>query len=195
MSYSTLSDSDLLIQLRLGKKSAYTEIYNRYWKRLLLAAWNHSRDEQIAQDIVQEVLIDLWEKHHAYEIENLCAFLMTAVKFKIFKNYQKENRRNLLAKENYNFKDVYLEEQNIDARFLQQIIDGIVEEMPERCRLVFHYSRNMGLKNEEIANQANITKKTVENTLNRSLKIIRAQLKNLGIPFVLIIKSFFYFFK
>ncbi|WP_315898203.1 sigma factor-like helix-turn-helix DNA-binding protein, partial [Chitinophaga pinensis] len=78
------------------------------------------------------------------------------------------------------------EEGKLEARFLKDMIDGIVEELPDKCRLVFHYSRNLGLKNEEIAARTGITKKTVENTLNRALRIIRGKLRNHGIPLLTI---------
>jgi RNA polymerase sigma-70 factor (ECF subfamily) len=181
-----------LQSLRHGKKEAYNEIYNRYWKKMLIVAWNHSKDEDIAKDILQEVFIDLWEKYRNYDIQSLPAFLATAVKFKVFKHYQKEHRRATLARENLIFDERTYDEESLNARFLKEMIDGIVEEMPEKCRLVFHYSRNLGLKNDEIAEQANITKKTVENTLNRALRIIRGKLKEHGIPVIVIAKLLFF---
>lgn len=190
MLYKECSDQELLAFLRHNNRNAYNEIYNRYWKKMLLVAWNHSRNETIAKDIVQEVLIDLWEKHHISDIQNLSAYLATAVKFRIFSYYEKEQRRNNLAKQFYSYEDIHFDEQKLDARFLQDIINGIVEEMPEKCRLVFHYSRNLGLKNSEIAEQTNTTKKTVENNLNRALKIIRYELRNRGIPFIVLITYF-----
>lgn len=195
MSYAKYTDEELLSLLKQHKKEAYNEIYNRYWKKMLLVAWNHSRNDYAAQDIVQEVFITLWERHQHYEISNLAAFLSTAVKFQVFKYYQREQRRKILAKENYVFEDLDLVENQLDARFLKDIIDGIVEEMPEKCRIVFHYSRNLGLKNDEIAQKANITKKTVENTLNRALRIIRGELKNHDIPFIIILKICYNFFR
>ncbi|PWV47675.1 RNA polymerase sigma factor [Chitinophaga sp. S165] len=188
MGYGQYTDEELLQGLKQSKKGAYNEIYSRYWKKMLTVALNHNEDGHIAKDIVQEVFIDLWEKRHSYEIQSLPAFLATAVKFQVFKYYRKEQRRALLAKENYVFDDLYEEEEKLHARFLKDMIDGIVEEMPEKCRLVFHYSRNLGLKNEEIAEQAGITKKTVENTLNRALRIIRGKLKNHGIPLLTIVQ-------
>ena len=186
MGYGQYTDEELLQGLKQSKKGAYNEIYNRYWKSMLIVALNHSEDDYTAKDIVQEVFIDLWEKRNSYEIQRLAAFLATAVKFQVFRHYRKEQRRALLAKENYVFNDLYEEEGKLHARFLKDIIDGIVEEMPEKCRLVFHYSRNLGLKNEEIAERTGITKKTVENTLNRALRIIRGKLKNHGIPLLTI---------
>jgi RNA polymerase sigma-70 factor (ECF subfamily) len=179
--------------LKQSNPGAYNEIYRRYWKKMLLVAWNHSRDEYVAKDIVQEVFINLWEKHHSFDIQCLPAFLATAVKFQIFKVYQKETRRSELAKQYYKFEDVVYEEEMLDARFLQDMINGIVEEMPERCRIVFHYSRNLGLKNIEIAEKEKIAEKTVENTLTRALKIIRNELKNHGFPLMVLLKELFLF--
>jgi RNA polymerase sigma-70 factor (family 1) len=195
MAYVKLNDDELLVLLKQNNRTAYIEIYNRYWKKMLLVAWNYSRNDHIAQDVVQEVFINLWEKYHKYDIQNLQAFLCTAIKFQIFKHIQKEQRRAELAKDNYVFEDISLDEEKLDARFLQDMINGIVEEMPERCRMVFHYSRNLGLKNAEIAEKTNISKKTVENTLNRALKIIRGELKNHGFPFILILKLFLSIFR
>ncbi len=195
MIYKNYDDQELLTYLRQNHRGAYNEIYNRYWKKMLLVAWNHCRNNIIAKDIVQEVLIDLWEKQPTCSINSLSAYLATAVKFKIFDQYKKEQRRNSLAKQYYVYEDICLDEQKLDARFLQDIINGIVEEMPEKCRLVFHYSRNLGLKNSEIAEQTNTTKKTVENNLNRALKIIRCELKNHGIPFILVVNLFLRLFR
>ena len=192
MGYGQYTDQELLQSLRQDKKGAYNEIYSRYWKKMLIVAWNHSKDEEIAKDILQEVFIDLWEKYRNYDIQSLPAFLATAVKFKVFKHYQKEQRRAALAMKNIVFDENSRDEEKLDARFLKDMIDGIVEEMPEKCRLVFHYSRNLGLKNDEIAEQANINKKTVENTLNRALRIIRGKLKEHGITLIVIGKLLFF---
>ena len=181
MGYSQYTDPELLQLLRENNRAAYNEIYHRYWKKMLLVAWNHSRNDELAKDIVQEVFIELWEKRQRHEIQSLAAFLGTAVKYQVFKHYRKEQRRRELSREHYTTETESQDEALLDARFLKDLIDGIVEEMPEKCRLVFHYSRNLGLNNNEIAEQTAVTKKTVENTLNRALRIIRGQLKDHGI--------------
>ncbi|WP_240049295.1 sigma-70 family RNA polymerase sigma factor [Mucilaginibacter psychrotolerans] len=176
--------TDLLSQSDIN---AYNEIYRRYWKKLLLIAWNHSQDNGISKDIVQEVFIALWERRKDIQINNLAAFMVTSVKFQVFRHYQKEHRRVRLALENYEYDEVVLDEQKLDARFLQDFINGVVEEMPEKCKLIFRYSRGEGLKNNEIANKINISEKGVENTLTRALKILRGELKNHGISIFFII--------
>jgi RNA polymerase sigma-70 factor (ECF subfamily) len=178
--YGTYTDEQLTALLKEGDHAAYTEIYRRYWKKLLLIAWNHSKDELASKDIVHDVFISLWERYTEVEINNLPAFLATSVKFTVYKYYQKEQRRNDLALQNYEYETIVNDEDKLDAIFLQEYVNGIVEKMPEKCRLVFGYSRNLGMKNSEIATKIQITEKGVEANLTRALRIIRGELKNHG---------------
>ena len=184
-SLGTFSDEELLSLLRDEKYHAFTEIYQRYWKKMLLIAWNHAKDKTAAEDVVHEVFMSLWEKKGELDIKNIPAYLCTAIKFSIFKNYQREIRRNELAKQNYNYQAVVDEEEKLDALFLQEYINNIVEELPEKCKLVFKYSRELGMKNIEIAEKLQITEKGVEANLTRALKVIRGGLKNSGVILLL----------
>jgi RNA polymerase sigma-70 factor (family 1) len=189
MTYNNYTDQELVNRIAGADHGAFNEIYRRYWKPLLLIAWNHSQDEAVAKDIVQEVFLKLWERNGGLEINNVSAFLSTAVKFQVFKHYQKQQRRSELAKENYQFDELVSDEEKLDARFLQDFINGIVENMSERCKLVFRYSRNDGLKNAEIAKKINISEKGVESTLTRALKIIRKELKDNGLHILIVLET------
>ena len=151
--YSNYSDNELKALLKNNDHRAYTEIYSRYWKKMLLITWNYAKCEDEAKDIVADVFISLWERRNKVDIDNLPAFLATAIKFNIFKNYQKAQRRRALAEANYEFDEISDDEAKLDALFLKEYINGIVEEMPEKCRMVFRYSREAGLKNKEIADK------------------------------------------
>lgn len=180
LNYSLYTDHELTSLLKGDDHAAFTEIYKRYWKKMLLIAWNHSNNNTTSKDIVHEVFISLWERRNLVEVLNLAAFLATSVKFSIYKYYQRESRRTELSRLNYEFNELTHDEEKLDALFLQEYINGIVEEMPERCQLVFRYSREAGMKNNEIALKINVTEKAVEANLTRALKIIRAELKNYG---------------
>lgn len=185
--YTKYSDKQLTDLLKDRDHHAFTEIYNRYWRKLLMVAWNHSKENSAAKDLVHEVFMSLWEREEHIEIENLAAFLATAMRLSLFQHYQKEQRRTELAKANYVFTELSDEEERLDALFLKEYINGVVEEMPEKCRLVFRYSRDLGLKNAEIAERINISEKGVEATLTRALKILRLKLKGYGMLIVVLI--------
>jgi len=64
------------------------------------------------------------------------------------------------------------------VRFLQQSMQEELKALPEKCRLVFDYSRNKGLSNKEIAQQLNISEKAVEKHITKALQRLRIQLRH-----------------
>ena len=185
VSCDTLSDVELTVLLKQADRDAYTEIYNRYWKKMLLVAWNHCKDKAQSEDIVHEVFISLWNRRSEVLIENIPAFLTTAIKFSIFKYYQRVQYRKVLARQNYEFTETVYDEDKLDALFLKEYINGVVEQLPEKCKLTFKYSREEGLSNAEIAKRMDISEKGVEANLTRALKVIRGSLKNSGLLLLL----------
>lgn len=183
--YTGYSDAELITLVHKRDHHAFTEIYNRYWRKLLMIAWNHSEDNSQAKDLVHEVFMSLWERTDGIEIQNVGAFLATAMRFRLFQYLQKEQRRFMLVKENYTFSELADDDEKLTALFLKEYIDGIVEEMPEKCKLVFKYSREHCLKNSEIAEKMDISEKGVEANLTRALKILRLKLKDYTVLFLL----------
>jgi RNA polymerase sigma-70 factor (ECF subfamily) len=61
---------------------------------------------------------------------------------------------------------------------LQARIKSAFEKLPPRANEVFTLSRFKGFSNDEIANQLNISKRTVETQISNALKILREELKD-----------------
>lgn len=186
------TDHELIVLLRkeASEKSAedaFVEIYNRYWNKLLAIAYNHLRDKQASEEVVQELFITLWERRKKVEIESLSAYLATAVKFSVFKAIATEKRHKDLIDSNYKQETIQWDEQLIHARFLEEYLNGVTESLPEKCRLVFVYSRQQGLSIPDIANEMNISPKTVEAHLSKALKILRLSLKDIQLLLVMIL--------
>lgn len=79
-------DVELLALVRAGDRDAFTTLYNRYWAQLLGIAYNHTRDKQSAEEVVQNLFIGLWNRRETLVIGNPANYLATAVKFAVFKN-------------------------------------------------------------------------------------------------------------
>lgn len=174
------SDHILLDEVKLGNKIAFTELYNRYWKKLLAIAYNYTKDQSAGEEIVQDVFVSLWNRRDNLNIQVLDSYLATAIKFSVFKSLHQQKRREELALLNYQFDPVALDEEKIHAKFLQEYINGIVEHLPEKCQLVFKYSRAEGMSIPEISKEMGIAEKTVEAHLTKALKTIRKDLKDSG---------------
>ncbi len=184
--YALSSDTELTVLLKQGDEVAYTEIYNRYSRKLMAMGYNYAKDSTLAEEIVQEVFIQLWEKRRNVEINTLSAYLATAIKFSVFRVIQRKRRQEAIAQEHYVKEEVVYDDERIYAKFLEEYVNGITEELPEKCRLVFHYSRNLHMSNKEISEELNIAEKTVEAHLTKAIKNVRKGLEGLGISTILI---------
>lgn len=174
--YQQQTDADLIMSLREGKSDAFTEIYDRYWKKLLAVAYHHCRDKVIAEEIVQEAFIGLWNRRKELYIDNVNAYLATAVRLSVFKQYVRQKRRDQIKEQAADPVITTWDEEKIYTRFLQQHINGIVEVLPEKCRLVFKLSRDEGLSIPEVAQRMGIAEKTAEAHLTKALKVLKVKL-------------------
>lgn len=173
-------ENELIAALTLGSESAFTEIYEHYWFRLLALAYSHTKNKQVAEGIVQDVFISVWNRRGTLKIHSLSNYFAIAVKFSVFKYKQREQRRREIEMENCKSEEYILDDEMIEARFLEEYFRGVVEQLPEKCRMVFNYSRVTGLNNPEIAREMNISEKTVEAHLTKAIKALRVSMKDAG---------------
>jgi RNA polymerase sigma-70 factor (family 1) len=167
----TLDDKQLLDLLQQGDEFALAEIYERYWSKLYLQAYNVIRDRQIAEDIVQEVIVQLWIRRSVAEIASLKAYLYTCIKYQTFKALPTARAKTNLMQEHIAFVDDTGD--LVMAKDFQQQLDIAVSKLPAKCRDVFNLSRKDHLSTKEVALRLGISPKTVENQLTIALRRIR----------------------
>jgi len=183
--YAALDDQDLLLFLQQGNEKAFSEIYRRYWEKLVAIGYFHTRDKQMAEEIVSDVLIGLWNRRQELEVRSLSAWLGTAVKYAVFKVMVRNQRRqDILAKQVGSGEDDETQKKQ-DARFMREFLDGVIETLPEKTRLVFRYSREDQLSVGEIAKKMELSPKSVEYHITRALKTLKKYIKKFNniLPF------------
>lgn len=172
--YKKYTDIELLQLLQGGDKKAFIEIYNRYWEQLVDVGYYFTKDKQAVEEIVDDVFIRLWERPENFEIRSLPDYLGTAVKFGIFKSLLKTRRRQTLFK-NYSASILSTdEEQRIEAKFTEAYVNGIIETLPKKSRLIYKYSRQKGMSIAAIAKEMNMNQKAVEYHITKTLKLLRS---------------------
>lgn len=172
-----ISDQQLTEQLPY-KEAAFTEVYNRYWDKLLFVAAVKLRDPAMAEEIVQDVFLDLWKRRKQLSITgSLEAYLSVAVKYRIINAHAKMKReQDFLAGRT----DTALRiEPWLDEKELQKNYQLLVSQLPEKCRITYRLSREEGLSLKEIAGKMAVSQKAVEANLTRSLKLLRFGLKKI----------------
>ena len=170
----------------------FEEIYVSWFSRMKYFALEYVVSEEDAENIVQDVFTELWEKKEilAYDV-NLVALLFTSIKNRCIdllrhrivvkeavnlmqEEYQATLRMKLASLEL--FDQSLLSEQDIE-----RIITEVIDSLPEKCREIFIKSKIEGKKQKEIAAELNISLKTVENQMAIAYKKLNSSYKCNGI--------------
>ncbi|MCO4294739.1 RNA polymerase sigma-70 factor [Solitalea sp. MAHUQ-68] len=169
-------DHELLSFMQNDDRSAFEKIYNKYWSGLYLSAYNLLRNKHEAEDIVQEIFVQLWLKRHVQEIQNLKSYLHTAVRFQVFKAIRDGKAHEELFEEVERMFNENNSENRIIALDIHNRLDQAIKTLPEKCQQVFVLSRKEQLSNIEISERLGISPKTVENHLTIALRRVRSSM-------------------
>ncbi|WP_276088586.1 sigma-70 family RNA polymerase sigma factor [Pedobacter sp. JY14-1] len=183
---NTFSDADLLLEIGKGSRSAFDVIYNRYWKEVYNAAFKRLDDEQQAQDITQDVFVQLWLRASDDAIENLSAYLRVSARNGVFKYFERAGRLSLqpYAGEEQSGGPASAD-SGIAYREFYAAFQKLIENLPEQQRIIFRLRFDEDLSSLEIAEKLNISPKTVRNQLGKSLATLRKSLILMQILFFL----------
>lgn len=192
MDYACLSDTMLVKLLRADDAAAFREIYNRYWLVLFNTAKRKLYAVEVAEEIIQDIFSDLWERRGTLEVDHLKSYLFGALKFQIF-NYirsqlvQREYERHNAS----TFTDLDCQTENLLAfEDLFKAIESAIEQLPEKTRSIFRMNRLENYSVKEISVMMKISERTIEYHLTQSLRKLRNSLKE----FVTFCSAFFIFF-
>ncbi|MBU2915105.1 MULTISPECIES: RNA polymerase sigma factor [Reichenbachiella] len=176
MIFDTSSDANLIPALKKGDREAFEAIYAHFWKPLYIHVYKRLDDTYLAEEMVQEVFVQLWENRQKVEIErSLSAYLYGSVKNKIllhFRNLYRHSAHHAEIKYQAIKSDQQLERSVVQGDLLDKI-EQLIQCLPNKSRRVFELSRVDFLSNKEIADRMGITDKTVEYHINYSLQYLR----------------------
>lgn len=175
MNYSANNtDKELALGFVNGDKSAFRVLFNKYYNHLVGTAINLLKNEQSAQDIVQDVFFKVWEtKDKIDPDQNITGYLKRSVINRCL-NYIRDNKNKFsgelpLDKPTQNHSAL----EELEGQELSAIINEALEKLPERCRLVYTLKRIEGLSLKEIAKKLDISPKTAENQITKALKALK----------------------
>lgn len=177
LSFVDNDDNELLAKVSEGDRGAFDILYNRYWKWVFNAAYKRTNEREIAEDVAQDVFVQLWTRKTSYVIESLPSYLLIAARNGVFKRLGKEDRYTDLTEDLHDSENsVYTTDAKLlHKEFLTAFIE-LIETLPEQQRLIFKYRFNDGLSSQEIADKLQISPKTVRNHIGRALATLKKEL-------------------
>ncbi|SMD11246.1 RNA polymerase sigma factor [Pedobacter nyackensis] len=176
---SILSDYELTQLLKDGDRSAFTEIYDRYFWQLHAHAYKWMRNREETKDIIHELFLALWEKRETLSFEpSLLNYLSAAVRNRIFNvlSHKRIESAYITSLDSFINEGTCLTDHLVREKQLTEIIEHEISGMPYKMREVFELSRKENLSHKEIACQLNISELTVRKHVQHALKILRYKL-------------------
>lgn len=181
----------LVKELSKGNLLAFNSLFREYSNRLYRFALGYLKSEDEAEELVQEVFMIIWEKRADLNAELSFKSYLFTISFNIIRKHfrTKSYLVEYLRSEKTDELDLHTAEE-VSYNSLYHYITRLVDQLPERRKLIFIKSRFEGLSIREIADELKLSHKTVENQLTDALKYMRANLKKesiFSLLFVIII--------
>lgn len=170
-------EKNLLQKIKNNDNFAFDEIFRQYYKQLCYFSFKIVQNNDIAEEIVQDLFVHLWEKRKDLNINtSLKSYLYRSVHNNSVRQFKKEKLHESL--EDYHNKPESFSSA-IEQAETENYIYNTIEKLPEQCRKIFKMSRFEDLKYREIAEKLNLSIKTVETQMSRALKFLSKNLQHL----------------
>ncbi|QEE49775.1 RNA polymerase sigma-70 factor [Flavobacterium alkalisoli] len=163
----------------------FEEIYTGYWEKLYVFSFKMTQDRELAQNIVQDVFIDFWERRNETTILSIESYLFRAVKNQVYKYYRNNRFDKSIPEEKF---ENYLIENisSVDDELLDKLY-SLLDKLPEKRKEILMMYKIQEMDIDQIAAQLNISKQTVKNQITSALKQLRAEIKDMDFNTVMLL--------
>jgi RNA polymerase sigma-70 factor (ECF subfamily) len=174
-------------------RAHFERLFRAHFVHLCNFARQYVQDLDTAKDLTQKVFIHLWENREKIDPRKAVqSYLFTAVRNRCLNHIRdhKKYRSRVLDVDIVDL-EISFETEDSDLLEFKEKVAEALSALPEKCRLVFEMSRYQHMKYKEIAEELDISVKTVEAHMSKALKSLREQLRDY-LPFLWIFFDIFH---
>lgn len=185
------NSEDLFIErINSKQRQAYHELFQEFYKPLVIFAMKYLKEQKEAEDIVQDLFITIWEKQEKFlSYNSFCVFLYNAVRNTCLNRikHRKVEEKYIHYSLDHEEKSEEWDFEKAEEEIYRQLFKAI-DELPARCRQIFLLHLE-GMKNEEIAAKLKLSLLTVKTQKKKAIRHLRERLGHLFIYMI-----YMYFF-
>jgi RNA polymerase sigma-70 factor (family 1) len=182
-----------LHSIRSGDEQVFEKLFKDQYPILCGYARNYLDDVDQAEEIVQEMFFNFWQKKEKISINtSLEAYLFRSVRnscLNYLKHLKIREEHRMATNDEIRKKEQEVHD-NVVVLELQERIENVVDQLPPERKKIFKMSRYEELKYKEIAEKLNLSIKTVETQMSKALKYLRLHLSDYLSLFIIIIIEF-----
>lgn len=180
--------------LQKGSYPDFNKLYDLYADRLYGFAYNLTRSPEMAEEIVQEVFLKVWQmREHISPEYSFRSFLFTIAKNRFLNSLRTKitclSYDEYMAQLDSSSSGGNSVENDFDFSELNEQIINAKQKLSKRQREIFEMNKEEGLSAQEIALRLNISEQSVRNQLSGAMKILREELVRIGYCFALILMN------
>lgn len=185
------NEKELFARMSAGDEAAFTQIFYHYTQRIYHYILNKTKSPGIAEEIVQEVFIKIWQSRESFSgLSNYEAFLFSMASNKLIDFLRKMAHQDNLKKQVWqtisNISNTTIEE--LDLKHSRELINKAVERLSPQRRKIFLMNKEQGLSRQEIADRLNLSVNTVNNHLNEAVRLVKEYLEAMpGASFAMLV--------
>ncbi len=168
-------EGSLADRIRSGDAGAFEEVFRAHFDGLCGYVWRYVKDSDIARDMVQNVMVNLWQRReHLFIQESMSSYLYRAVRNEALNYLKHEAVVRRWQTECPAAEEPVTPEEELAGQTLAHRLEKAIGQLPERRREIFLLSRQHGLTYRQIADLLGISPTTVETQIARALLALRA---------------------
>ncbi|WP_109831864.1 RNA polymerase sigma-70 factor [Reichenbachiella versicolor] len=169
-------------ELKSGNHDTLRELFDSHFAYLMRIAYSLTQNREVSEELVQDVFVSLWNgRANLNEDTSFNGYLNQAVKNRCYTYFRRKSDFDIVDIDDAPHSDIsIMSDCNLEASDLAQSIRVAISSLPEKTRVVFQMSREHELSYDQIAEELNISSKTVEYHMTNALKLLRESLSPLG---------------
>lgn len=163
-------EKDWIARAKLGDQQAFHCLYDNYHRRIYALCWRMLADKESAEDVCQEVFVQLWQKINNFRGESKFSTWLYSVATNIVLGHIRKNKnwlQRVFSIEEQNIQDIAVEMEALPE------LDKNIMRLPERARLVFVLFAIEGYRHEEIGNMLSMAVGTSKAQYHRAKGLLR----------------------
>jgi len=172
-------ENTLLTALTAGDFNAFSKLYRKYHRMLYFFALNLSKNPHEAEELVQSVFVSVWETRQAVDpLKSFSAYLFSIARNRFYDMLRKRVVENcyadyILYHDNRMYNDL---EKQIEDNEINEILNKLLQQVPERRQKIFRMNRDENLSYKQIAEKLHISENTVDTQIRNVLNFLRKEL-------------------
>ena len=187
------NEKELLDAIAAGDERAFTGLVDLYWNRVYSHALAYAKSAPRAQEITQDVFLQVWKKRAALtEVNDFTNFLFILGKNQIISSMRKKLDEFTGTDPVETPEETLLPDRQLEYKQVYTKIMAAIEQLPPARKTVFKMSRLQGMSYEEIARELNISRNTVKEHIVLALSFIRTYLHTHGDLVLIVLATMLY---